>query len=273
MSKPADAPVTMPVRGQPDQRHGGAQALPARPPGDGLTDAGAGGRSATAGREPLLRASWPRLCHDLRTPLNAVLGGAELLLDGSAGPLSNQARACVVDIQAAGDRLLRQVQTLLELCRARTMPVPIAGGPLDLLALLRAHATAFEGAVALRAIALQVAPADAHLVVRGDAGWLSTLAVALLELGCGASQRGGPLRLTVERASAGGADAVLCLSWVDFRADQLPALPVALIEAILDLHEGVVALSADGLRLYWPAARLIELEPCALLVAHPRKSA
>jgi signal transduction histidine kinase len=240
---------------------------PACPPGDGLTEAGADERPARTDRKPLLAAHWPRLCHDLRTPLNAILGNAELLLDGSAGPLSSEARACVGDIQAAGDRILRQVQALLDLCRARTAPASSAGVPLELLALLRAQATALEVPVAM-----QVTPADARLVVQGDAAWLSTLVAALLELRGGAAPRGGPLRVTLERPAAGGAGAVLCLSWVDFRPDQLAALPIALIDAILDLHEGMVALPADGLRLYWPASRLVQLEPCALLLAPPRKS-
>jgi signal transduction histidine kinase len=241
MFKPASTPVTTPVRGQSDQR------------------------PATADRTPLLAASWPRLCHDLRTPLNAILGNAELLLDGSVGPLSREARACVGDVQAAGEGILRQVQALLDLCRALTAPASIAGAPLDLLALLRAQATALEVAVPL-----QLAPADARLVVRGDAAWLGTLAAALLELRRSAAPSGGALRVTLGRAPASGA--ILCLSWVDFQPDQLAALPIALIDAILDLHEGMVALSADALRLYWPASRLVQLEPCALLPAHSRKS-
>jgi signal transduction histidine kinase len=240
---------------------------PAAPPGDGLSAAGADKRPASTDRRRLLPANWPRLCHDLRTPLNAILGNAELLLDGSAGPLSREARACVGDIQAAGDRILRQVQALLDLGRARAAPGSIAGVPLDLLALLRAHATALEDPVPM-----QVTPGDARLVVQGDAAWLSTLVAALLELQGGAAPSGGPLRVALERAPAGGASIILCLSWVDFRPDQLAALPIALIDAILDLHEGMVALSADGLRLYWPASRLVQLEPCALLLAPPRKS-
>jgi hypothetical protein len=240
----------------------------ARPPGDGPIDAGAGARTAAADRTALRAAHWPRLCHDLRTPLNAILGNAELLLDGSAGPLSREARACVVDIQAAGDRILRQVQALLELGRACAAPAAVASEALDLLGLVRARAAALDPPVAV-----QLAPAEARLVVRADPAWLGSLVAALLDVQRGAAPRPAPLRITLERARATDAGAVLCLTWRDFRPDQLPALPVALIEAILDLHEAVVALSADGLRVYWPAARLVQLEPCALLRAHPRRGA
>ena len=80
---------------------------------------------------------WRELSHELRTPLNAILGNAELLLDGSTGPLSAQARACLGEIQVAGRRLLRQVQLLLawsELGASRPRP---AACPVDVIALAR----------------------------------------------------------------------------------------------------------------------------------------
>jgi signal transduction histidine kinase len=91
------------------------ESSPLASPGHGPIESGAGARTATADRGALRAAHWPRLCHDLRTPLNAILGNAELLLDGSVGPLSREARACVGDVQAAGEGILRQVQALLDL--------------------------------------------------------------------------------------------------------------------------------------------------------------
>ena len=54
------------------------------------------------------------LSHELRTPLNAILGNLGLLLDGSAGPLSSEARACLGDIQRGARQLLDRVQCLLD---------------------------------------------------------------------------------------------------------------------------------------------------------------
>jgi hypothetical protein len=225
---------------------------------DGESDGGAAGS-----RGGMLAVSWPRLGHDLRTPLNAILGNTELLLDGSAGPLSSQARACLGDIQAAGRRMMGQVQVLLELCRLRTKPTIGSAVTLDLIELLRgAQAATLEDDAAM-----QVAPAGARLLVRGDPAWLGVVAAALIELYHGDGPAGGPLLVAVEPSAHHAAGAALLLSWVDFRPDQVAALPIALIDAILDLHEGKVALTADGLRLYWPASRLVHLEPAALLLA------
>jgi hypothetical protein len=206
---------------------------------------------------------WQRLGHDLRTPLNAILGNTELLLDGSAGPLSSQARACLGDIQAAGRRMMGQVRVLLEFCDLRTRPTLGSPVTLDLIELLRgAHAaTLADDAL------IQVAPAGARLVVRGDAASLEAVAAALIELYHGEGPVGGPLRATIEPRTHHASGAGLLLTWGDFHPDRVAALPLALIDAILDLHEGETALTADGLRLYWPAWRLVQLEPAALLLA------
>lgn len=53
-----------------------------------------------------------RLTHDLRAPLNGVLGFAKLLHDGKAGPLSEQQQEFVADVLASGHTLLNVVQRL-----------------------------------------------------------------------------------------------------------------------------------------------------------------
>lgn len=196
-------------------------------------------------------ASWPRLCHDLRTPLNAILGNAELLLDGSAGPLSSDARNCLGDIQTAAGRMLRHVQALLELCRARSRPALTSDSCVDLLALLVAVAPVAQSSVPLR-----IAPAGARFVVRGDATWLQLLASALAELYVGDGPPRGPLHIRVER-EAQGCCGLLRLWWVDLHPHQVPALPLALTDAILDLHNGELSLTPGGLLLYWPARRMV----------------
>jgi signal transduction histidine kinase len=53
-----------------------------------------------------------RLTHDLRAPLNGVLGFAKLLHDGKAGPLAEQQREFVADVLESGQALLSVVTQL-----------------------------------------------------------------------------------------------------------------------------------------------------------------
>ncbi len=222
---------------------------------------GGGGRARRLGERGLPGLGSPRLSHELRTPLNAILGNTELLLDGSAGPLSNEARTCLGDIQAAGQRMLRQVQLLLDLCHARTRPA-ISEGSLDLIALLRAAQAAAPRAGPGPAVrALEVAPAHARCVLRGDPRWLGALAVALVELHLADGQAADPLLVSVAQCLAPAAGGTLRLWWRHFHPDQVAALPIALIDAILDLHGGRAALTAHGLQLDWPAPRVVQVGP------------
>jgi His Kinase A (phospho-acceptor) domain len=210
------------------------------------------------------------LSHELRTPLNAILGNTELLLDGSAGPLSGQARACLGDIQTAGQRMLRQVRVLLDLCDARAQPTITDDTTIDLLELLRAAHAAASGPEP--APALEIA-AHARYVVRGDAVWLGALAVALVEVHRGDGQTRDPLRITIGGRAPPAPESRLRLWWRNFDPDQVAALPIALIDAILDLHGGGVALTGDGLQLDWPAARVLQVGTAAARVAGDRNGA
>jgi hypothetical protein len=229
---------------------------------------GVGGRARLPG-DGLLGLAPAHLSHELRTPLNAILGNTELLLEGSVGPLSSQARACLADIQAAGQRLLRQVQVLLDLCYARRRPEIVNDPPTDLIALLcAAHAAAPALNVGPT---LEVVPAGAGYVVHGDAAWLNTLAVALIEAYRGDGERKGRLRVTVVGPAAPTSDGRLSLWWPSFDPEQVATLPVALIDAIVDLHGGDVGLTGDGLQLDWPGARLVQVPTPAAGVARERR--
>jgi signal transduction histidine kinase len=55
------------------------------------------------------------MSHELRTPLTAVLGYANLLLEGLSGPLTDQQRQTLTQMTSASERLLALIEDLLEL--------------------------------------------------------------------------------------------------------------------------------------------------------------
>jgi hypothetical protein len=186
---------------------------------------------------------WRQLSHELRTPLNAILGNTELLLDGSTGPLSAQARASLGEIQVAGRALLRHVRLLLawsELCAGRPR---LAECRVDLLALIR------EG-LADRPDVVRIEPHDATLLIWGDRFWLHMLVAEIIAL---PSPSGTAPTLALARS----ADAqTLRFIWPDFGAAQTDALQRALIEGIARLQGAAVVSYPDGLSLRWPLQRL-----------------
>lgn len=67
-------------------------------------------------------AAWLNLSHELRTPINAIHGHVELLLSGSAGPLSTDMRTSLGDIQKAAAALTTQMTRIVHL--AERVPAP-----------------------------------------------------------------------------------------------------------------------------------------------------
>jgi His Kinase A (phospho-acceptor) domain len=223
---------------------------------------------------------WLQLSHELRTPLNAMLGNIELLLDGSAGPLSAPVRACVGDLQVASRQLLRQLQPLLLLVQARTAGAVASGPPIDLLALLRQAAAGSapaspwcvaQGQDALPRRAAPRLPEGRCLMMAGDPVWLGALAATLVDLHGASPQAAGPLSIDLtevgeapggKRVGTGGT--VLRAFWPGLEPTAVSPLPLALIDAVLALHGGRIrSLDADGLRLDLPGASVVQCSTSA----------
>jgi hypothetical protein len=200
-------------------------------------------------------SDWLQLSHELRTPLNAILGNVELLLDGSAGPLSSAGRACIADIQAASRQLMAQLQPLLLLVQARTCPAPVVKLPLDLFELLwRASADRGPGRPGASS---QIVPEGARLMVPGDPVWLGVLAASLVDLHAVARDAAGPMSVALDGDGHGPSGVGLRIFWTGFNPAATSPLPLALVDAVLQLHEGRIrSLTEDGLRLDLPTARV-----------------
>jgi signal transduction histidine kinase len=70
----------------------------------------------TDGHRPTAEELARLLAHDLRTPLNAVRGFADLLLVGAAGPLTAAAAGLVAEVARAG----RALEVSIGLARFRS---------------------------------------------------------------------------------------------------------------------------------------------------------
>ena len=183
---------------------------------------------------------WRQLNHELRTPLNAILGNVELLLDGSAGPLSAQARTCIGEVQTAGRQLLREVRMLLAWSELHASGPKRARHPVDLIALIR------EASTIACSNPARIEPHDACLLVCGDPVWLRMLVAEIVALH-GAPWVAPTIRL--ERRTGGRA---LGFSWSGFCPKRTGALHMALIEGIARTQGAVLAPTPDGLTLHWP---------------------
>lgn len=99
---------------------------------------------ATDAKRPTAEELAALLAHDLRTPLNAVRGFADLLLAGASGPLS----AAQLDLVGEIARAARRLEAAVELAQELAEPAvdPEEGRALDLGPLLRQEGFVLTGA-------------------------------------------------------------------------------------------------------------------------------
>src|SRR5450759_2924570 len=71
------------------------------------------------------------LSHELRNPLNAVLGFSELLRDNRVGPVSDRQREHLQIIHDSADHLLTLSDELLDMARIEAGRVRLAPEPLE----------------------------------------------------------------------------------------------------------------------------------------------
>jgi signal transduction histidine kinase/ActR/RegA family two-component response regulator len=76
------------------------------------------------------------MSHDLRTPMNAILGFSQLIESDTADRLSDKHRGQVREIRRAGSHLLELINDVLDLARVEAGKQPISLEPVQVLALL-----------------------------------------------------------------------------------------------------------------------------------------
>lgn len=125
---------------------------------DELRLARAEAEAASASKSDFLSS----ISHELRTPMNAVLGFAQLLIRDTKQPLSERHRERVAQILRGGQHLLRLIDDVLDLSRIESGRVSISCEPIGVRDLLTEVITRLEPVAARRRVRVEceAVPAD-----------------------------------------------------------------------------------------------------------------
>ena len=121
-------------------------------------------RAADRDRAAFLAA----VSHELRSPLNAILGFADILMTDVDGPLSEEAREEVEQIRGSGKHLLDLINDILELSALESGQLRLTRTRVDLLAAARDVVREAAGLVGARPVTLRV-EGEAGVYARADA--------------------------------------------------------------------------------------------------------
>jgi signal transduction histidine kinase len=103
------------------------------------------------------------MSHEMRTPLNAIIGYADLLEMGLGGELAEGQRTHVERIQVGGRHLLELINDVLDLAKADARGLELDIRPVDLQAVIEEVAALLESRAHAQGIALVVEPCSADL--------------------------------------------------------------------------------------------------------------
>lgn len=182
--------------------------------------------AAELGRAELQRATNSRarlmrgLGHDLKNPLNAIDGHAQLLEDGVKGELSPGQRDSVLRIRRAVRSLLMLIDDLLELSRAESGQLRLSIQPVDIRQLVCDTAAEHRAAAEARGHRLEVEIADVVGTVHTDYGRVAQILGNLVSNAIKYTPPGGRIRVCANRRSASQA-----------RADEMEWIAVDVVDS------------------------------------------
>ena len=185
--------------------------------------------------------------HDLRTPLAAMVAGAEELLRQDPGRLARENR--LVDVIRAGRHASTLVDDLLLLARLDEPASPTTSDPVDLGRLSREVAATARTTHSKHMITLDPATVDQPVGVHGNSDRLRRALTNLVDNACAATPSGGNVRISVDTADA---NALITIT------DSGPGVPADAHERIFERFVRLdEARTSGGAGLGLPIARAI----------------
>ena len=164
-----------------------------------LSDATARVRAEEARRDSEAKSRLMAMMnHEVRTPLNSILGFAHLLKDSELGPLTEKQQRYVSNIETSGRHLLELVNEALDLARLDIGRVPIELAPFSVQDALDQAADQMRPLAGANGVALDV-DRSAELFVVADRRQLMQVLLNLLSNAVRHTQAGGSVTIAARR--------------------------------------------------------------------------
>jgi len=202
------------------------------------------------------------ISHELRTPITAIIGYLELMLDGEAGDLTEQQVRFLEIVSRNSDRLFRLVNDILTVARIDAGRLTLEPAHVDLVALAAGEVESARAAADVKDVELRFASPDEFLSLWADPMRLGQLVGNLLSNAVKFTPKGGTVTLTVDRrgdtavveiADTGvgiPADEVDQLFQRFFRAstaatEQGTGLGLSIVKSIAEAHGGTISVRSE----------------------------
>jgi len=131
------------------------------------------------------------ISHELRTPMNTIIGYAEALLDRIDGPLNEEQERSLVKVRQSAAHLLTMIDDLLDVSKLESAKLRLSLSRVDLKPLIEGVAASFEKDAGRKGLSLSIVFPEAVPVVYGDADKIKQILVHLVSNAVKFTRRGG----------------------------------------------------------------------------------
>ena len=174
------------------------------------TEAEAGSNGARAALEAAKKESegktelLSRVSHEMRTPLHAILGFAEVILEERFGPIGNERyRDYIRDIHASGRHVLSLANDLLDLAKIELGKVDLQFAPIDVNAAVRECVTLMQPQAARERVIMRLSLYDRLPNVMADERSLRQILLNLMANAVKYNEPGGQVIVSTALDDAG----------------------------------------------------------------------
>lgn len=140
--------------------------------------------------------------HELRTPLTSVIGYTEMLMEGLAGPLSEEQRDYLQIVMDKSDQLHQLITKLLDVSRIETAGVTLSHSPVDLRVLLREVLTVVSAQLRRKRTRVEITLPEDLPAIEGDFEKLRQVLVNLVANAIKFSPECGEVKITARLLSS-----------------------------------------------------------------------
>lgn len=161
------------------------------------------------------------ISHEMRTPLNAIIGYAQMLKDGFSGELNEQQRADVQTIAESADRLLSMIEETLDLARIDTERFPIFMDTVAFDDVVRRAVASVRTMAETKGLDIHVQISEEAPVIRTDPERVRQILTSLLSNAVKFTESGS-IQVEVERVPSGGVQISVIDTGIGFDTGAFP---------------------------------------------------
>ncbi len=181
--------------------------------------------------------------HELKTPLNAILGFSELMELETFGKINPDYKQCLNSIQLAGHQLNEFISEVLEDARLQRDKINVTTKPIAVSQLVRSSISSIESFAARRNIHLQVMEKTLQVIAITDPNIAERCLIRLLRIVVSDGAASGPITIAINTMSDGSTaiDIPVTVLSNNTESSSYPALRKLRLSWIQDLSRAIGA--------------------------------